>query len=113
MLAPAYGAVYADISSAQARVKIHKLQGHACRLPLPHHATCGCLQVLAGLFSGIVPDALQLVRKQLKETVPTCNHNLVASCFNLMDSLVKPYLGQEGGCSTHSNQILRCCLCNP
>lgn len=73
---------------------------------------CGCLQVLAALFSGIVPDAVQLVRKQLKETVPTCNHNLVASCFSLMDSLVKPYLGQEGGCSRHGNQILRCCLCS-
>jgi hypothetical protein len=54
------------------------------------------LQVLAALFGGIVPDAIQLVRKQLKETVPTCNHNLVMSCFNLMDSLLQPYIGQEG-----------------
>jgi hypothetical protein len=54
------------------------------------------VQVLAALFGGIVPDAIQLVRKQLKETVPTCNHNLVMSCFNLMDSLLQPYVGQEG-----------------
>lgn len=57
-----------------------------------HHG----LQVLEALFQGVVPDAVQLVRKQLKETVPTCNHNLVMSCFNLMDSLLQPYLGQEG-----------------
>lgn len=56
------------------------------------------VQVLEALFRGIVPDAVQLVRKQLKETVPTCNHNLVMSCFNLMDSLLKPYQGQEGEC---------------
>lgn len=54
------------------------------------------LQVLEALFKGVVPDAVQLVRKQLKETVPTCNHNLVMSCFNLIDSLVQSYLGQKG-----------------
>jgi hypothetical protein len=54
------------------------------------------VQVLESLFRGIVPSAMQLVRKQLKETVPTCNHNLVMSCFNLMDSLLKPYIGHEG-----------------
>lgn len=54
------------------------------------------MQVLAALFDGIVPDALDLVRKQLKETVPTCNHNLVMSCFNLMDSLMQPYISREG-----------------
>lgn len=52
--------------------------------------------MLEALFTGIVPSAVQLVRKQLTETVPTCNHNLVTSCFNLLDSLIKPYLGQEG-----------------
>lgn len=54
------------------------------------------VQVLEALFKGIVLDAVQLVRKQLKATVPTCNHNLVMSCFNLMDSLLKPYMGHEG-----------------
>jgi hypothetical protein len=54
--------------------------------------------VLSALFDGIVPDALALVRKQLHETVPTCNHNLVTSCFNLMEALLKPYVcgSQEG-----------------
>lgn len=54
------------------------------------------LQVLATLFSAIVPEAIQLVRRQLKETVATCNHNLVVSCFNLMDALLLQYTGQEG-----------------
>lgn len=54
------------------------------------------LQVLEALFHGLVLEAVHLVRKQLKETVPTCNHNLVMSCFNLMDSLMEPYMSQEG-----------------
>jgi hypothetical protein len=54
------------------------------------------LQVLEALFNGLVLEAVHLVRRSLKETVPTCNHNLVMSCFNLMDSLMKPYMGQEG-----------------
>ncbi|KAF6265909.1 dynein heavy chain 2 [Scenedesmus sp. NREL 46B-D3] len=53
-------------------------------------------QVLSALFNAVVPDALQLVRKQLRETVATTNHNLVMSCFNLMDAMLKPYVGQEG-----------------
>lgn len=63
------------------------------------------VQVLAALFGGIVPDAIQLVRKQLKETVPTCNHNLVMSCFNLMESLLQPYIGQEGAAPKLSAQV--------
>jgi hypothetical protein len=60
------------------------------------HAHTADMQVLAALFRGLVPDALQLVRRQLHETVPTCDHNLVASCFNLMDALMRPWLGQDG-----------------
>ncbi|WIA31960.1 hypothetical protein OEZ86_002815 [Tetradesmus obliquus] len=53
-------------------------------------------QVLSSVFAALVPDALQLVRKKLRETVATTNHNLVMSCFNLMDAMLKPYMGQEG-----------------
>jgi hypothetical protein len=63
---------------------------------------CGAAaQVLSGLFSAVVPDALQLVRKKLRETVATTNHNLVMSCFNLMDAMLKPYVGKEGEPATH------------
>lgn len=55
------------------------------------------LQVLSTLFSILVPEALQLVRKKLRETVPTTNHSLVMGCFNLMDSMLRPYISQEGG----------------
>lgn len=67
---------------------------------------CGCVlvccavQVLSALFNAVVPDALQLVRKKLKETVATTNHNLVLSCFNLMDAMLKLYVGQEGELAT-------------
>eukprot|EP00878_Enallax_costatus_P042718 GHUV01050169.1.p3 GENE.GHUV01050169.1~~GHUV01050169.1.p3 ORF type:complete len:212 (+),score=63.86 GHUV01050169.1:92-727(+) len=53
-------------------------------------------QALSSLFNGVVPEALHLVRKKLRETVPTTNHGLVMSCFNLMDAMLKPYVGQEG-----------------
>lgn len=86
----------------------------AYKLPLVTEPVAA-VQVLAALFGSIVPDAMQLVRKQLKETVPTCNHNLVMSCFNLMDSLLQPYIGQEGAtclqhagpCSAHSLRSIR------
>lgn len=59
--------------------------------------------MLSALFRDIVPDALQLVRKKLHETVPTTNHSLVMSCFNVMDAMLKPYAGQEG---------TACCKCD-
>jgi len=36
----------------------------------------------------LVPGCIALVRKQLRETVPTITHNLVTSFFRLMDSLL-------------------------
>ena len=37
------------------------------------------------------------VRKNLKETVVTVDHNLVASCLSLMDALLRPYAWGDGG----------------
>lgn len=75
-------------------VETHNTKYHVlmCGLCVLHRG----VQVVSALFLGLVPDALHLVRKQLRETVPTCNHNLVTSCFNLMDALLRPYLQQEG-----------------
>ncbi len=38
----------------------------------------------------------RFIRRNLKETVATVNNNLVASCFNVMDSLIHPWLRHEG-----------------
>lgn len=48
------------------------------------------------MFRALVPDGLRFVRKSLKETVATVNSNLVAACFNVMDSLLAPYVRTEG-----------------
>ena len=65
---------------------------------------CCLLQLLAQLFSLLVPDLLCLVRKRLHETVATTNLHLVASCLNMMDALLRPYAGEAAagvlGCST-------------
>jgi hypothetical protein len=37
----------------------------------------------------LVPGCLSLVRKHLKEAVPTVSHNLVSSLFRLLDSLLE------------------------
>jgi hypothetical protein len=37
----------------------------------------------------LVPGCLALIRKQLRETVPTVSHNLVSSLVRLMDSLME------------------------
>jgi hypothetical protein len=55
--------------------------------------TVSCWQVLGVLVRALLPEGLALVRKQLKETVPSSQHALVASCFNLMDALLRPYVG--------------------
>ncbi|KAF8071068.1 Dnah1 [Scenedesmus sp. PABB004] len=56
----------------------------------------GGAQLLAALFDALVPDGLSLVRRQLRETVQTTSHGLVASCLGLMDALLRPYGGQDG-----------------
>eukprot|EP00798_Chlamydomonas_sp_ICE-L_P022533 gene22533-29660_t len=52
--------------------------------------------VLQEIFMALVPESLRFVRRNLKETVATVAHNLVMSCFNLVDSLVRPYIRTEG-----------------
>lgn len=53
-------------------------------------------KLLKSLFELLVPEGLRFIRRNLKETVATVNNNLVASCFNVMDSLVLPYVRTEG-----------------
>lgn len=48
------------------------------------------------LCSHFVPEGLRFVRRHLKETVTTVNNNLVTNCFNVMDSLVAPWVRVEG-----------------
>lgn len=55
-------------------------------------------ELLARIFNALVPEGLRFVRRGLKETVATVNNNLVASCFNVMDALVHPWIRTEGGC---------------
>ncbi|EFJ44217.1 dynein heavy chain 2, partial [Volvox carteri f. nagariensis] len=52
--------------------------------------------LLANIFNALVPEGLRTLRKSLKETVATVNNNLVASCFGLMDSLLKAFERAEG-----------------
>lgn len=56
-------------------------------------------EMLCTIFNAIVPEGVRYVRRSLKETVATVNHNLIAGCFNIMDSLIKPYIRVEGGCT--------------
>ncbi|KAK9803422.1 hypothetical protein WJX72_010826 [[Myrmecia] bisecta] len=51
---------------------------------------------LASIFQAIVPEAVRFVRKNLAETVATVDHGLVASCFNVMDAMLRPYVREEG-----------------
>lgn len=48
-------------------------------------------EVLGKLWQDIVPEAVHFVRKHLKEPVTTVDNALVASCFNIMDALLRPY----------------------
>lgn len=52
--------------------------------------------VLQDMCDGLLAEGLALVRKQLKETVGSVNNNLVASCLNVMDSLLVPWTRTEG-----------------
>ncbi|GBF98747.1 dynein heavy chain axonemal [Raphidocelis subcapitata] len=55
-------------------------------LPPPVAAHAGLLK---DLFRAVVPGCLALVRKHLRETVPTVPHNLVGSLFRLVDALLE------------------------
>lgn len=48
--------------------------------------------MLGRLWQDIVPEAVYFVRKHLKEPVTTVDNALVASCFNIMDALLKPFV---------------------
>ena len=47
--------------------------------------------LLGKLWQDIVPEAVHFVRKHLKEPVTTVDNALVASCFNIMDALLRPF----------------------
>lgn len=49
-------------------------------------------ELLSKLWQDIVPEAIHFVRKHLKEPVTTVDNALVASCFSIMDALLKPYV---------------------
>lgn len=61
--------------------------------------------MLSVIFQAIVPEALRFVRRSLKETVTTVNHNLVLSLFNVFDSLVLQYVGKDGECCAGDNNL--------
>ena len=48
--------------------------------------------MLGRLWQDIVPETVHFVRKHLKEPVTTVDNALVASCFNIMDALLKPFV---------------------
>lgn len=49
-------------------------------------------ELLGKLWQDMVPEAVHFVRKHLKEPVTTVDNALVASCFNIMDALLRPYV---------------------
>ncbi len=49
-------------------------------------------ELLGKLWQDIMPEAVHFVRKHLKEPVTTVDNALVASCFSIMDALLKPYV---------------------
>ncbi len=53
-------------------------------------------ELLEQIFLALVPEGLRFIRRNLKETVASVSNNLVMSCFNVMDSLVHPYIRHEG-----------------
>ncbi|GMH32802.1 hypothetical protein BSKO_00636 [Bryopsis sp. KO-2023] len=53
-------------------------------------------EILGRICRALIPTCVKFVRKNLKETLPTVDHNLCMSCFNLMDSLVRCYKRGEG-----------------
>ena len=48
--------------------------------------------VLSRLWQDLVPEGVHFVRKHLKEPVTTVDNALVASCFDIMDALLKPFV---------------------
>lgn len=50
------------------------------------------------MFNALVPEGLAFVRKSLHETVGTVDNNIVTSCLSVMDSLLRPYKRELGGC---------------
>lgn len=53
-------------------------------------------ETLGTMCRALIPSAVQYVRRNVKETVSTVDHNLIMSCFNLMDALILPYSRKEG-----------------
>ena len=52
-------------------------------------------EILRTMFNALVPEGIRFLRRSMKETVSTVNHNLCMSCFHLFDSLIKPYRRTE------------------
>ena len=67
-------------------------------------------EVLSALFTALMPDSIYYVRKNLKETVTTVDHNLVLSCFRLFDSLVLQFAREEGT-ALDANTKAQVCQC--
>lgn len=78
------GMVYMEPTSLGAAPLLESWTQSLCDGVAEHGAT------LAAMFQALVPDAIYYLRRNLKETVTTVDHNLVLSCFRLMDSLVRP-----------------------
>ena len=53
------------------------------------------VELMGTMFRALVPDLIVFLRKNLKETVSTVDHNLVLSLFNIMDSFIRPWLRSE------------------
>lgn len=51
--------------------------------------------LLTEIFAQLVPEGIRFVRKALKETVATVDHNLCLSAFRLFDALVRPFRRSE------------------
>lgn len=52
--------------------------------------------ILRRMCNELIPTAIKFVRRNLKETLATVDHNLIMSCFNIFDSMIKPYRRVEG-----------------
>ena len=62
--------------------------------------------LLARMFNALVPAGLQFLRKSLRETVATVDHNLVASLFNILDALLLPWHQREGEAACRLSCVL-------
>ena len=52
--------------------------------------------ILLSLFEALVPPLIEVVRKQLQETVPTVDGNLCLGCFKIFGSLTEDMKGPGG-----------------